>query len=114
MIKRPHYGVDKVLDGIEEILLNSKYLHNRFYMSWLGLKSSDRAKVREEIRKVIRRELLGKEWWLALSKDVIKVNDKGDIYVETESEVYKYLKRVLFRYKGREMLIMLRDVREEL
>ena len=112
--RRPRYGIEKVLDDIEHIFLNSWHFRGRMYLLWLGLSIEDRHSIRLEIRRCIRNELLGREWWEAISKDIIKVEGES-VYVDTTSNIYKYLAHKVFSPKKfRDMLIMLRDVREEL
>ena len=112
--KRPKYNIDATLDDIEKVFLNSKYFHNRMYMLWVGLKEEDKRGVRNEIKRVIRDNLLGKEWWEAMSKDILKKQGEG-VYIDTSTEVYKYLSKKVFGVKHiRDMLVMLRDVREDL
>ena len=50
VVKRPRYGVDKVLDEIEGMFLNSPYFRNRMYQIWLSLEAKDRKAIRYEIK----------------------------------------------------------------
>jgi len=104
------WKIDKLIYDIEGLLLNCKWLRNRIYIPYLGLTDRDKLRFKKELINLISKEILGKDFMLALAKDIIKHDkEKNIIYVDVESNVYKYMAEI---YKGnvRKLVIELRSI----
>ena len=110
-VRKPKYGLEKIVYEIEDLFLNSPYFRGRMYFLWLSLPQRDKDGIKREIKKIIQRELLGEKWVEALAKDIIQVDSKGGASVDTSSYVYKYLKAKVFRGDVKKMLIVLNEKR---
>ncbi|SRR5258708_20379927 len=104
--KKKRYGINKIMYELEGLFLNSRHLENRFYQLWLGLSEYRKERFRQEVKQLIRVELLGREFGLAVAKDIIK-----DGEVDTKSYLYRYLKSRV--YEGN-LRLMLSDLQSTL
>ena len=107
----PRYGIDRVLYQIEGMFLSQRaYFGGGMYQVWINLSNSQKIKVRERLLRVIRRELLGKDFRRALLEDIVEESGK----IRVESALYRYLRSRLFKGNSIKMLRYLRDEEEEL
>jgi hypothetical protein len=107
-LKLKKYGLDKVIYNLEGLFLNSRYLRDRFYQIWLGLSEYDKTNFMREVKRIIRKELLGQDFYKAIAKDIL--GEKG---IETKTHLYYYLKTRVYGGDAIELLMDLRDVIEE-
>lgn len=102
-LKRKRLGIDRFIYELEGLFLNSEYLRNRFYFSWLNLEEKDKAGFRSEVSSLIREHIINREFREAIAKDIIKQEGEG-VSIEV-NETFKYLKKRVYKNKAREMLI---------
>lgn len=95
-IDRRRLGIDKVVEEIENVLMG----HPLVYDVWIEISERSRRNLKREFKRMIKRELLGEEFTRALVRDCL--NEKGEIVLE--SEVFKYVKRRVYKGNLREML----------
>jgi len=109
---RRRFGTDKFIYELEGLFLNSKWLRNRFYLPWLGLTEGDKERFMKDVRQLVYKYLLNDEFKKALASDVIKKGENG-LTIETETETYKYLKKKIYNYDARKMLMELVEVEKK-
>ncbi len=106
--KKKRYGVVRAVDRVREVLLTSQHLEGKFYEVWLSLTEYKRKKLLEELRKVVKEEVLGKEFTTALAEEVFYEGE-----VDVHSPVFKYVKERVFHGDVRELMKELQDVLEK-
>jgi len=107
----------KSVKGIENLIVKSRNLPGDFYFKYLSLSEKSRERFRKELEEVLLKELLGEDFYLALAKDVIRISEVelGRGFVEKveyniETEVFRYLKRRLYKGNSRELISRLQSV----
>ena len=89
----------KVLYEYERIIYKS-----HLYKEWLSLHEKERIYIRTKLSSIILKYLL-KDLWLAIAKDIL-CNER----INTESNIYKYIHRYIFKRNTRKMLVFLQDL----
>ena len=105
--KQKRYGLGRSIQEIERLFLNSKHLQGGFYQPWLSLTAYKRHKFLEEIKGILRRELIGKELMTAIALDILE-----DGVIKTDTKVYRYLKSKVYKGNLRLMLSEMQSILE--
>ena len=103
------FNLKEISYKIEELIMKSKFLHNRFYLTWLMLDQGDKEKFLGQIRRVIRMKLFSKKFLLALARDIIR----EDGTVNVESYVYKHIRSQVYSGDSKSFLTHLSSVLDE-
>ena len=106
--KQKRYGLGRSIQEIERLFLNSKHLQGGFYQPWLSLTAYKRHKFLEEIKGILRRELIGKELMTAIALDILE-----DGVIKTDTKVYRYLKSKVYKGNLRLMLSEMQSILKE-
>lgn len=101
------YGLSSVVQRIEKLLLSSKFLNGVLYKHWLETEEKEKERFRRELREIIRKELLGKEFLRAVARDILGEE------IRIDSEILKYLKAKVYQGNLRALLADLQSIREE-
>lgn len=102
---RKLYGLDRLAERLEKEIFLSKETPD-LYKVYTSYQPRGRAELLRRIKKIITRELLSKEFRLAIARDILR--EEG---VALETELYKFIKTRLYRGNLRAMLS---DLQEEL
>ena len=111
MLTRKKFGLSKVSYEVEGLLLNSKALENKLYLAYLSLEEENKRKFRKEVESIVKKYVLGKEFFKAIAEEII-VKREERIEYDLENKVYKYLKKSLYKGNSRDLLIDLQSVLE--
>jgi len=103
--RRRRYGLQKVVYELEGMILNSRHLDGRFYQLWLGLSEYKKLHFMNDVKLLIRKELLGKEFSKAVASSVIREGE-----VDVKSPLYRYLKSKVYEGNVRMMLSDLQSI----
>ena len=104
MWTRSRYGLNKISNSIEQLLLNEPGL----YQPWLEMTSYRRKKLKKSIQQVIRQEFLGVKFRKALANDIL-----GEGTVNTDLHLFTYLKNTIYQGNIRGLLSDLQSIKEE-
>ena len=96
-------GISKVVQRIEQ-----EILFDRFYALWVVTSPKGKELARRKLRRIIKEELLGIEFRIALAKDIL--SEEG---IRLDSHLSKYLKNRVYRGNLREMLGDLQSIEED-
>lgn len=114
-IGKSRYGLGKVVYEIEGLITNSYFAEGKLYEGWLELSTWQRKKFLEQVRKVMKKELLGAKFMKALAEEILeeRVGGEGEkyVYVRTEAPLYKYLLKYVYGGRARDMLEELESIR---
>ncbi len=99
------YGLAKVVEEVEQLLLHSKSLEGKFYQAWITLNPVRKERFRKELRRIIQENLLGDEFRKALAKEII--TDEG---IKVDSPLFKHLKARLYHGDVRRLLSDLQEI----
>jgi len=103
-MRTPLFAIDKTAKNVIDIFSKSP----KFYAAWLILSASLRERYLRTVKETILRDLLSLKFKRALAKDIIQ---EGVINVD--SEIFKYLKRELYRGDSRRLISDLQEVLEK-
>lgn len=85
-------ALDKCCWKLTKVIFDSKRKRgDGLYKEWILAGENERMKVRKEMKKVIREEMLEKGLFKAIAKDVMR---EGEI--DIKSEVYRWLRNEMF------------------
>lgn len=104
LMRTPLFAIDKTAKNVIDIFSKSP----KFYAAWLILSPSLRERYKSIVKHTITRDLLSLNFKRALAKDIIQ---EGVINVD--SEIFKYLKRELYRGDSRRLISDLQEVLEK-
>jgi len=101
------YGTTKVVEEVIELLSSYPSLEGVFFKKYIELPEVEKERLKSRLRKVIRKEFLGKEFTRAIAKDLLE----GEIKID--SEILKYLKRKAYNGNLRLLLTDLQSILED-
>jgi hypothetical protein len=108
MLRKKRFGLAKAVYEIEQLLLHCKYVKEKTYISYLSVSEAGKERYRKRIAEIIKEFAVNKEFLRAIAKDVIhKSKDENgkEIYsYNLEREVFKYMKKNLYRGDSRKLL----------
>jgi hypothetical protein len=96
-----------VAEKITNLIMESRFLHNKLYLPWLQLDEIDKRGFRRQVRQIIANNLLGEQFLLAIAKDVLEGG------VNIENYVFRYIKNRIYRGNVRLLLMDLSSVLEK-
>lgn len=112
-VVKPKYKIYSLGYAIEELLCTADYL-KEFRLPLLKLSPLMRGKFRKDIIRLLHTYILNEEFKKALAQDIIEATQDKKTYAisykyKTETEVYKYIKKALYRNDGRRFLSELQE-----
>lgn len=111
-VKLPGTGISKFLYELEGLFLNSKNLETRFYLPWLNLGEFRKQAFMREVARIAWRYMLGKSFRYAVVRTLIKKKGEG-IEVDTESPLFVYMKKRMYKGDVRKMIIEMESFAQE-
>jgi hypothetical protein len=100
-LKRQYYGMHRLIRRIEqEVLLD------QFYSLWIIKSDRGKAKIKQQLRKLIREELLGPKLFRAIASDILL---HGSVCLDTH--LYRFLRQEVYKGDVRALLGDLQHVK---
>ena len=100
-LTQKRYGMSTVLKRIEH-----EVLFGELGYEWMCCTTDDKERVRAKIKRIIRDELLGEEFLIAIAHDMLP-----DGTVNVHSHIFKYLRNRLYNCNTRVLISDLQQVK---
>jgi hypothetical protein len=89
-------GIDRATEAIIKCFLDSP---SGMYSGWVRLSPYGKERIRRSIRSILRHQLLGEDFLIALATDTLRNDD-----IASDSAVFHYIKRRLYKSQTQRLL----------
>lgn len=115
---RKRFGISKVVFEIEQLLLHFEPIKKETYLAYLKVTEKGKQKYRKRIEEIVREYAVNAELMRSIAKEIIKIEkdrETGEQHIEynLDNEIFKYMKKNLYKGDSRKLLGDLAEYRKE-